>query len=122
MKKSVYITLWKLAAASAFALGIVGVFVPGLPTVPFMILAAWAASKGWPKFEAWLLNHAHYGHHIRSWRDKRAIPKRAKIYATAMMLVSTLLLIAAELNPWALTVILMVMAGTLIWMWRTASS
>ena len=81
-----------------------------------------AASKGWPKFEAWLLNHAHYGHHIRSWRDKRAIPKRAKIYATAMMLVSTLLLIAAELNPWALTVILMAMAGTLIWMWRTASS
>ena len=121
MKKHVYLTLWKLAAATAFGLGVIGVVVPGLPTVPFMILAAWAASKGWPKFEAWLLNHARYGQHIRNWREHRTIPRRAKIYATGMMLLSTLMLIAAELNPWLLASILFVMAGTLIWMWFRVS-
>lgn len=121
MKKHVYLTLWKLAAATAFGLGVIGVVVPGLPTVPFMILAAWAASKGWPKFEAWLLNHARYGQHIRNWREHRTIPRRAKIYATGMMLISTLMLIAAELNPWLLASILFVMASTLIWMWFRVS-
>ena len=118
MKNGLLIVLMRLLAVAAFGFGIVGIFVPGLPTVPFVILAAWAASKGWPAFEVWLLNHAHFGRYIREWRADRRVPKRAKIYASAMMLMSTLLLIGARTNEWMLGGILLIMAGTLVWMWR----
>lgn len=118
MKNSLLIVLMRVLAVAAFGLGIVGIFVPGLPTVPFVILAAWAASKGWPAFEIWLLNHVRFGRYIREWREHRKVPKRAKIYASAMMLLSTLLLIGANINEWMLGGILLVMAGTLVWMWR----
>ena len=49
--------LWRALALVSVALALVGVLLPGLPTVPFLILAAWAAGKGWPRFEAWLLAH-----------------------------------------------------------------
>ena len=42
---------WRVAALAAFGIGVVGIVIPVLPTVPFLILSAWAASKGWPAFE-----------------------------------------------------------------------
>ena len=108
----------RLLAVIAFALGVVGIFLPGLPTVPFVILSAWAASKGWPALETWLLNHAHFGAYIREWRAHKTIPKRAKVYAAAMMLFSSLMLIGASLNYWLLGSIMLMMLAALVWMWR----
>lgn len=112
------IILMRLIAVAAIALGFIGIFLPGLPTVPFVILSACAASKGWPSFEAWLLNHVHFGPYIRDWRQHKRIPKRAKIYAAGMMLFSTLFLIGASVNYWLLGGIISIMLGTLFWMWR----
>ncbi len=112
------VILMRLIAVSAITLGFIGIFLPGLPTVPFVILSAWAASKGWPSFETWLLKHEHFGPYIRDWRANKRIPRRAKIYAVAMMLFSTLFLIGASVNNWLLGTVVMIMLGTLIWMWR----
>ena len=46
--------LWRLLALLSLALGALGVVLPVLPTVPFLLLAAWAAGKGWPALETWL--------------------------------------------------------------------
>ena len=48
-------TGYRLLALCSLALGLVGIPLPGLPTVPFVLLSAWAAGKGWPQFEQWLL-------------------------------------------------------------------
>ncbi len=109
---------WRLLALLSVLLGVIGVVVPGLPTVPFMILAAWAASKGWPQLERWLVNHHRYGPYISRWRENGTIPYRAKIYATAMMVLSVVILAALEAATWLVLAIVTVMGLTLVWMWR----
>lgn len=110
--------LWRLLALLSVLLGVIGVVVPGLPTVPFMILAAWSASKGWPQLERWLVNHKRYGPPISRWRESGAVPRQAKVYATVMMLLSVSILILSDMPAWGVLVIITVMGLTLVWMWR----
>lgn len=117
MLKSTSLFLWRGGALMAFTLGMIGVVVPGLPTVPFLLLAAWCGGKGWPAMEAWLLQHPRYGETILHWRQHRAIPRRAKIAATLMMLVSSssiFLFPTPVLLRWLLPPFLLCVA---IWVW-----
>ncbi len=108
---------WRLLAGAALLLGLVGVVVPGLPTVPFLLVAAWAGGKGWPALEARLLAHPRYGPLIQRWRDHGAIPRRAKWWASGMMLASAAVLWASAL-PLAVRVgIPFFMAAVAAWMW-----
>ena len=66
-------------------LGIVGAFVPLMPTTIFLILAAGCFTHSSPRLEAWLLDHAHFGPMLKSWRENGAIPRRAKALACAGM-------------------------------------
>lgn len=66
-------------------LGIVGAFLPLMPTTIFLILAAWCFGKSSPRLEAWLLDHPRFGNELRSWRSHGAIPRRAKLMACAGM-------------------------------------
>lgn len=84
------ILLWRTLAVVSVALGMLGIALPGLPTVPFLILAAWSASRGWPALEQYLLDHPRHGDTIRRWREQGAVPRKAKVAATLMMLASTL--------------------------------
>ncbi|HEY9107684.1 MAG TPA: YbaN family protein [Roseateles sp.] len=110
--------LWRALALFSLALAVAGVVLPVLPTVPFLILAAWAGGKGWPALETWLLNHAHFGPAIRRWRESGAVPRRAKWLATVMMSVSAVLLaLSSALLPVKLAVPVL-MAGVALWLWR----
>jgi uncharacterized membrane protein YbaN (DUF454 family) len=77
--------LWAAAGACALVTGIVGVFVPLLPTTPFVLLAAFCFSRSSTRCERWLVNHPRFGPAIRNWRAQRVIPLRAKQLAWAMM-------------------------------------
>lgn len=69
-------------------IGLVGVFLPVLPTTPFMILAAALFARSSPRFEQWLLDHPRYGQPLIDWRREGAISKRAKIVSVSLMTVS----------------------------------
>jgi len=71
---------------------LIGIPLPVVPTVPFLILSAWAAGKGWPEFETWLLRHPKYGPPIKLWRESGTISRNAKYFASTMMSVSFLIL------------------------------
>ncbi len=110
--------LWRTLALLSIALGLVGVVLPVLPTVPFLLLAAWAASKGWPELETWLLDHAHFGPHIRRWRERGAVPRRAKWLATGMMTASGIMLTLSSAPLPVKIAVPVVMAGVAVWLWR----
>jgi len=109
--------LWRVLALLSVALGALGVVLPVLPTVPFLLLAAWAAGKGWPALEVWLLDHAHFGPHIRRWREHGAVPRRAKWLASLMMLASAVMLALTALPPAVKITVPAVMAAVAIWLW-----
>lgn len=110
--------LWRLLAIAALILGLIGIVLPGLPTVPFVILAAWAGGRGWPALEAWLLAHPRWGPPIRNWREHGAMPRRAKWLSSLMMAVSAALLLASP-APLAVRVgVPLLMLAVAIWIWR----
>lgn len=77
--------LWLAAGALLLLAGIIGIFVPLLPTTPFVLLAAFCFSRGSERWERWLVHHPRFGPMVRNWRDHRAVPLRAKQLATVMM-------------------------------------
>ena len=60
-------------------LGILGIFLPLLPTTPFLLLSAAAWVKASPRLYQWLISHRLFGEYIRNFREYRAIPLRVKI-------------------------------------------
>lgn len=111
------LVFWRTLALACVALGLIGVVLPGLPTVPFLLVAAWAGGKGWPQLETWLLDHPRHGAAIRRWRDHRAVPRRAKWAASLTMLASTAVLAASPVPfhaKWGVPVLMAVVA---IWLW-----
>jgi hypothetical protein len=59
-------------------LGVIGAFVPLMPTTVFLLIAAWAFSRSSPRLHAWLREHARFGESIRAWEEHHAMPRRAK--------------------------------------------
>ena len=90
---------WWLLAYAALGLGLVGIFVPGLPTVPFILLSAFAAARGSARLEKQLLDDPRFGPLIRDWQRDGSVPRRAKWLATWAMLASGLLLVALIACP-----------------------
>jgi uncharacterized membrane protein YbaN (DUF454 family) len=77
--------LWVGAGFLSLIVGLVGVALPVLPTVPFVLLAAYCFSRGSERFERWIVEHPRLGPPVRQWREHRAVPLRAKQFATVMM-------------------------------------
>lgn len=118
VRRVLALLLWRTLAVSCVVLGSIGVFLPGLPTVPFLLVAAWAGGKGWPALEAWLLNHPRHGAAIRRWRDHRAVPRRAKWLASLSMGVSAPLIALSAAPALLKAGMLLLMAGVAWWLWR----
>ncbi|MGH1350342.1 MAG: YbaN family protein [Methyloligellaceae bacterium] len=77
--------LWKLSGFTCLVVGIIGIFLPLLPTTPFLLLAAFCFERGSERIHFWLVNHPRFGPPIENWRHHGAISKRAKTMAISMM-------------------------------------
>lgn len=69
----------------ALALGVAGIFLPLLPTTPFLLLAAALYFRSSPQLYEWLLSHKHLGPYIRNFRENKAIPLRVKIVSVTLV-------------------------------------
>lgn len=112
MKRHLYLA----GGFTALALGSIGIVLPLLPTVPFVILAAFCFARSSPRLEAWLLDHNVFGHHIRNWRERRAITKRGKWSASVAFAVSVIVALIFVEMPWNLIpIVAALIGGTWIW-------
>lgn len=105
-------------AGLCLALGVIGIFVPGLPTTVFILLAGWAAARSSPRFSAWLESHETFGPMLHDWRERGAVSRRAKISATVVMAISSVILFLTTSRAWMAEAITAVMAVVLMWLWR----
>ena len=78
-------TICIILGTISLGLGILGIFLPLLPTTPFLLLTAALYFKGSPRLYQWLLNHKYFGTYIRNLRENKAIPLRAKIISLLLM-------------------------------------
>ncbi|MDF3125256.1 YbaN family protein [Rheinheimera sp. 1928-s] len=118
MLKLLKVSCWRLLAGISLLLGLIGVVLPGLPTVPFLLVSAWSAGKGWPRLEIWLLEHPSFGPPLKRWREQGAVPRKAKYMALGMMSLSVVMLLLSP-APFLLKLLLPpFLCCVAIWLWR----
>ena len=69
-------------------LAVIGIFLPLLPTTPFLLLAAFCFSRGSKRFHDWLLNHRWFGSYIKNFQDGRGMTKQAKVWSVSLIWLS----------------------------------
>ena len=87
MKKMILISLGWFCVG----LGFIGIFVPGIPTTIFLIIALWAFTKSSKKLRNWLLNHKKFGPILNNWQQYKVVPLRAKILMVVLMSLASIL-------------------------------
>ena len=80
--------LWLILGLLFTGLGVVGAFLPVMPTTVFLLIAAFFFARSSPKFYNWLLNNRAFGPLIRDWRSGLGLPLRAKVLAVSLIVVS----------------------------------
>lgn len=100
----------------SLALAAIGVVLPLVPTVPFLLVAAWAASRGSPRLYAWLHDHPRFGPPLRAWRDEGAVPIRAKVLSCVLLAVSWAVMLIFSSSIWipAISGVLFVCVATYV--------
>lgn len=109
--------VWLVLGLASFALGVIGVALPLLPTVPFMLLSAFCFSKSSERLHNWLLSHDKFGPPIKDWQQSGAINKRIKCYATVSILAAFCISLALALKLWLLILQASILACVLIFIW-----
>ena len=84
-------------------LAFIGIFIPGIPTTPFLIVALWAFAQSSKKFHAWLLNHKRFGTVLRNWESHKVVPIKAKI-TMVILQITAVAMIQYSLNNIFITI------------------
>jgi uncharacterized membrane protein YbaN (DUF454 family) len=109
--------LLKAVAVISLALGVIGAFLPVMPTVPFVLLAAWAAARSSPRLSHWLETHPRMGPHIRDWRRGGVVRRSAKWTATVMMTGGAITMLYFVRPLWVPLSAIAIMATVGVWLW-----
>ena len=96
--------VWFAIGCLSVLLGLIGAALPLLPTVPFLLLAAFSFARSSQRAHDWLVAHPRLGKPIEDWRRGGAIGRKAKWYASASILAAFAMSLALGVKPWVLGV------------------
>jgi len=92
------------------SLGIIGIFIPILPTTPFLLLAAACFARSSHRFHTWLITNKLFGNYIRNYQEGKGIPKHVKIITIALLWTTILFSIVVILNALWIKILLILIA------------
>lgn len=104
---NIFLTIIGLVSLS---LGVLGAFLPVLPTTPFLLLAAALFLRGNKGLYEWLMNHPQLGAYIRNFMEHKAIPLRVKIVAVSTLWLTLLYCTIFVAEHWALRALFLAIA------------
>jgi uncharacterized membrane protein YbaN (DUF454 family) len=111
-----------VAGTGCVGLGVLGLFLPVLPTTPFLLVAAACYARASERFYSWLLNNRTFGPTIREWRRYRSIPYRTKLTAIVMMsLTLSSSIVFFVRNPYLQAALAMLGVTLAVWLYRIPS-
>ncbi|TNF17054.1 MAG: DUF454 domain-containing protein [Rhodobacteraceae bacterium] len=114
--------LWLILGMVSFAIGVIGIFLPLLPTVPLMLLAAFFFGKSSERLHQWLITHPRFGPSIQDWQERRAISKRAKIAASISIAAAFAVSVVIGLKPMLLAIQAATLIAVSIFIWTRPNS
>ncbi len=109
--------LWVIFGMTSLALGVVGIVVPLLPTVPFVLLAAFCFARSSERLHDWLIGHAKFGPIIEDWHTRGAISPRVKRISTLSVLAVFGISLALELQVFILIIQAVTLSCVMIFIW-----
>ncbi len=108
---------WTVSGLVSLGLGIIGAALPLLPTVPFLLLAAFCFAKSSPLLHSWLLEHKFFGPPIRDWQRSGAIGRHSKLAATVSIAVVFGASLALDVKTSVLIIKAVVLTTVLVFIW-----
>jgi len=99
-----------IAGTFFVGLGIVGIFVPVLPTTPFLLLAAACYARSSQRFYGWLLNNKWFGSYIRNYLERKGVPLRVKVVTVTLLWITIGSSVAFAVNILVVKLILILIA------------
>lgn len=114
--------LWLIGGSISLGLGLLGVFLPLLPTVPFVLLAAFCFARSSERLHDWMLEHPKFGPAIADWRDRGAISARGKWAATISIIASLILAVILDFPVKVLAVQAVALMGVSLFIWTRPNS
>ena len=103
----IFLTIFGLVS---LALGVLGAFLPVLPTTPFLLLAAALFLRGNPRLHKWLMEHPKLGPYIRNFTEYKAIPMRVKVVSGSLVWITLTFCAVSVAEQWALRALFLVLA------------
>ena len=97
--------------------GLLGAFLPLLPTTPFLLLAAYCFSRGSSRLHSWLLEHPRFGPPIIDWQTQGAINRQVKVIASLSIAAVFVLSLILGVPQWALITQGVILCFVMIFLW-----
>jgi len=111
MKRIFLITVGSLS----LGVGVLGIFLPLLPTTPLLLLAAACYVRSSDRLYHWLITHKHFGPYIRNYREGNGIPLKAKIIGVSLLWISMLFTIIFVVPLVSIKILLFLIASYFTW-------
>lgn len=109
--------LWLVLGLVSVGLAMIGVALPLLPTVPFLLLAAFFFARSSERLHHWLLTHPRMGPPIEDWQTRGAIGRQAKWIATASMIAAFVLSLGMGVRPTILVIQALTLCAVAVFIW-----
>ena len=113
---------WLAIGHTCLGLALAGLFLPILPTVPFLLAAVGAYERSSPRFRQWIEEHPKLGPLLKNWRQSGSIPLKAKIIASLMLTASMTIIMLQVENRWVANGVIIILLVIAAYIWSRPST